>query len=128
MKNVTFIFGIIGIASGLVFALGPFAFGTPGPSPAFFIAPAILGLLVAVTHWRNILRVRASAPGKARGLLVANLLLLAIFVFAFFYELHRHAGEPRLPYFLVAIALLWCLPFAVNAFYLVFSSWRSKTS
>jgi hypothetical protein len=128
MKNIAFIFGVIGIASGLLFALGPFMLGTPGPSPAFFIAPAILGLLVAVTHWRNIRRLRASAPGKAPGLLVANLLLLAVFVFAFYYELSRHPGEPRLPYFLAAIGFFWCLPLAVNACYLVFASPRSKAS
>lgn len=126
MKSIVLIFSVIGLASGLFFALSPFIFGTPGPSPAFFIAPGVLGLLAAATHWRNIRRLRATAPAKARALLVANLLLLVVFSFAFFYEQNRHAGNPRLPYLLSAIALLWALPFAVNAWHLAFSSWRSN--
>src|SRR5271168_291354 len=128
MKNITFIFGVIGIASGVLFALGPFLFGTPGPSLASFIFPAILGFLVVATHLRNIRRLQASAPGKAQGLLTANLLLLVVFIFAFFYELSRNGGAPRLPYILVTIALLWCLPLAVNACYLAFASRRGDAS
>jgi hypothetical protein len=128
MKNVALIFAYIGIASGLIFALGPLVFGTPGPSPAFLIAPVTVGLLVAATHWRNIRRLRASAPGRAVGLLAANLLLLALFLVGFLYVQNRYAGSPRLTYVLVAFALLWLLPLAVNACHLVMTFRQNKTS
>jgi ABC-type xylose transport system permease subunit len=126
MKNSALAFGYIGIASGVVFLLGPLVFGTPGPSPAFFIAPVLVGLLVAVTHWRNTRRLRASAPGRTGGLLAANLLLLAVFVIGFLYVLKRYAGSPRLTYVLAVFALLWILPLAINASYLVIASRQSE--
>jgi ABC-type xylose transport system permease subunit len=126
MKNTTLIFGYIGIASGVIFLLGPLVFGTPGPSPGFIIAPVTVGLLVAVTHWRNTQRLRASVRGRRAGLLAANLLLLAFFVVGFFYVLSRYAGSPRLTYVLVAFALLWILPLAINAAYLLLASRRSE--
>ena len=126
MKNIALIFGYIGIASGVIFLLGPLVFGTPGPSPGFIIAPVTVGLLVAVTHWCNTRRLRASVPGRRAGLLAANLLLLAFFGVGFLYVLSRYAGSPRLTYVLVAFALLWILPLAINAADLLIASRQSE--
>jgi ABC-type xylose transport system permease subunit len=126
MKIAALTFGYIGIASGVIFLLGPLLFGTPGPSPGFIIAPVTVGLLVAVTHWRNTRRLRDSVPGRRAGLLAANLLLLALFVIGFLYVLNRYAGSPRLTYVLVAFALLWILPLGINAGYLLIASRHSE--
>ena len=125
MNTVPRMFSVLGVASGLLFAVGPFMFGVPGSSPGFVIAPIILGALLAANHWGNLRRLRNPAAKPSRGvLLTSNVLLLVFFLIGFSWLCSRYTGTGRNLYFLAGFVLLWPLPLVVNAIYLLVGSRR----
>ena len=119
MKKAALIFAVIGIISGVLFALGPFVMGTPTGSLWSYLAPIIVGLLVIATHRLNLKRLRDSAQRYRRGRLLGFNLALLVFFLAGFAVLYRTgANFPSQPLWMAAFLTLWPLPLAANALYL----------
>jgi len=128
MRSVVSVFSVLGMVSGCAFVLGPWFFGVPGPSPGFWLMPALVGLTVAVMHWFNFKRVRSRSGHTAvAGALVANLAFLLIFSIGAIWLYRRNSAFPLFPVFAIAYALLLLVPCAVNAVYVVVCR-RSSTT
>lgn len=115
MKNISRLFAVIGMISGVLFALGPFLLGTPSGSVISFLAPVLFGKLLIATHWHNFKCFRGLARSSSKtGLLTVNLLLLGFLLLAFV-DLYRFGTSfPHMPLVMAAFVLLWPLPLAVN--------------
>lgn len=118
-RRFALFFAVVGVASGVLIAIGPFYFGTPTGSLASFIMPGVLGCFVVATHRLNFKRLRDPYASYSRGkLLTFNLLLLVFFALGFiglyqFGENFRHW-----PVVMATFLFLGPLPFAVIAIYL----------
>jgi hypothetical protein len=120
MRSVVTILSVVGIVSGFAFALGPWILGVPGPSPAFWLMPALVGLAVAVVHWFNLKRVRRRSPHTAvAGALAANLALLLFFSIGALWLYGRNSTFPMFPLVAVVYSLSLLVPFVANAVYVV---------
>jgi hypothetical protein len=118
-RRVSIGFAVVGMVSGVLFALGPFYFGTPSLSLASFIGPVTLGYLMVATHRLNFKRLRDPYASYSRGkLLTFNLLLLVFFVIGFVAEYQLGQNFRYSPVVMAVFLLLGPLPFAVSALYL----------
>jgi hypothetical protein len=126
MKRTALVFALVGIASGVLLAIGPFYFGTPTGSLASFIMPGVAACLLVATHRLNFKRLRDSYASYPRArLLTFNLLWLAFLALAFF-ELYDHGESfPHRPLVMALFLFFGPLPFAMNALYLALPSART---
>ena len=127
VRRFALFFAVVGIASGILFALAPFFFGTPSGSLASFIMPGVLGCLVVATHRLNFKRLRDPyASYSRRKLLTFNLLLLAFFVLGFIEEYRFGENFRHLPAMMAVVLFLGPLPFAVSVMYLFLPGAKTK--
>jgi hypothetical protein len=118
-RRAAVFFAVLGMVSGVLFAIGPFYFGTPHGSLAEHIGPGVLSLFVVVTHWLNFKRLRDPYASSPRGRLITfNILLLAFFALGFVGEYELGENFRNSPGMMAGFILLGILPFAANALYL----------
>ncbi len=114
MKGVAVAFSAVGLASGLLLAIGGWFFLRDVWFPILAIATTVIGVLVVATHWANWKRLRDPSDLSSRSLLFAFNLVGALF---FGYQVYQSRDIGWM-----WITLLYLLPFAVNAIYLCTSS------
>lgn len=80
MKSVASTFSIIGIASGVLFALAPVIFGSGNVAPGSFLFPVGFGVLIMATHWLTFRRIRAvsGSPRPFVGMVLPAVSLLPL--------------------------------------------------
>ena len=116
MRLISLSLAVLGLATGLFFALGPWIFGTPMNATLSFIGPFVLGAVLCVVHWLSLRRIR-SGSGKRMGLLAGNSLLLAFMVLGgFLIHLFGIGGRYVVS---VLYVLLYLLPLTSNVIFLV---------
>jgi hypothetical protein len=120
MKKVAVFFAALGFASGFLFALGPFLFRPLTNSVGSYVLPVITGLLLVGTHKLNWKRLHNPAQSYPRGRLIAfNLVLLVIQLIGFTVMYRVGVRFHNETWRQVSFLLLWPLPLAVNAAYLL---------
>jgi hypothetical protein len=109
MKKVVAAITAVGMASGLLLAIGAWFLRIPALLAIVFLS--VLGLLVAATHWANWEWVRDPSDQEhpRRRLFVFNLAWLVFWVVMF-----RYSHDV----WLIVLSAVYLLPFAVNAIYL----------
>lgn len=119
MKNLAVGAAVVGLIFGLLFAIGPFYFGTPTSSWGSFVMPVVFAIGVARTHFLNLRRLRDSSSGPSRWrLLTYNLLLLGVLLLAITMMYAMDAQFRRLPSGMAIFLALGAASFAVSALYL----------
>lgn len=119
ITQVVLVFAAAGVVSGFLFAIAPFALRAQAQSLTSFIAPVVLGLLVAATHALNWKRLRDPDHRHPRGRLLGfNLALLVFFLIGFVFLYRFGKSFPHQPPLMIAFLVLWPLPLMVNAIYL----------
>jgi len=127
MKRIASIFSIIGVASGVLFALGPWIFGVRDLALSNFLMPFIVGIVLMATHGLSLRRIQAGS-GKRFGLLVFNAVLLATILVGFLFVLHYPVGGDRPTLRMALLAAIFLLPLACNVLFLSFRSRQSEGS
>lgn len=117
MKWLAIVLSVIGIASGVVVAVGPWLLGVRSIATASLVLPAALGLILMLTHWLTLRRILSSSPRRA-GLVILNLLLFAIVATGFLYLPANPAQGDRPMARMVLLALLFMAPLASNVVHL----------
>ena len=119
MKNLAIGAAVVGLVFGLVFAIGPFYFGTPSGSWASFILPLVFALLVARTHFLNLRKLRDSSAGPPRWrLLTYNLLLLGVLASAITMMYEMDTNFRHIPIAMTIYLALGLASFGLSALYL----------
>lgn len=128
-RRVALLFAVVGMASGVLFAIAPFYFGTPDHTVAQHVGPGVLGFFVLATQWLNVRRLRDPRARYSRAkLLTFNALLFAIFALGFIGEYTLGRNFRHSPGMMAAFLFLGVLPFAVNALYLCLPGAKALTA
>ncbi len=124
MKRFASTFSVIGVASGVLFALGPWIYGNRSPAPASFLMPFMIGAVLIATHWFTFRKIQAGS-GTCLGLLLPNAVLLAVILLGFLFLPSNPASDDRPTLRMSLLAAVFLVPLASNVLYL---SFRSRAS
>ena len=129
MKSIAVGAAVVGLVFGLLFAMGPFYFGTPTGSWESFVMPVVLAGAVMRTHYLNLRRLRDSSAGPPRWrLLTYNVLLLSFLSLGLIMMYERDIRFREMPVAMKVYFALGVVSFAVSALYLCLPTARGDVA
>ncbi len=117
MKLLALSLAVLGIVTGIFFALGPWIFGTPTGAASTFVAPSVVGAALCAVHWLTLKRIR-SGSGKRVGLLTWNALVLAFMALGIVVAHQYGIGGRYADMIFVLFILFYLVPLTSNVIFL----------